>query len=224
VIIIEYASKWWVTWPFLYYHFENDQFGQFIRNYIRTSGSMIRWLQKQYFCNVCNKCLNLRYRLVRLFPILLLHIMTVRDWKMFLPISRDLSTDKHQKVIERLSDSMMSNKSPKMKTSNQNSPNGPPRKNFDLMSISWPSDRLFWESTHWTSVFWSREARKMIEMILFWSSSKWSLAKIFWTPSMISKLMTSCAWIMLKLLKTRTSDAGLTFKKIWLVNSKRELS
>ena len=132
MIIIEYASKWWVTWPFLYYHFENDQFGQFIRNYIRTSGSMIRWLQKQYFCNVCNKCLNLRYRLVRLFPILLLHIMTVRDWKMFLPISRDLSTDKHQKVIERLPDSIERDKSPKMKNSNQNSPNGPSRKILTL--------------------------------------------------------------------------------------------
>ena len=164
---------------------------------------MTDWSQKQYFCNECNKCLNLRYHLVRLFPIFLFRITTVRDWKMFLPISRDLSTDKHQKVIERLSDCMLSDKSPKMKNSNQNSPNGPPRKNFDLMSISWPSDRVLWKSMHWTSVFWSREARKLIKMILFWSSSKWSLAKIFWKPSMNSKLMTSCAWIILKLLKTR---------------------
>ena len=32
VISIEYASKWWVTWPLLYYDLENDQFGHFIRN------------------------------------------------------------------------------------------------------------------------------------------------------------------------------------------------
>ena len=51
---------------------------------------------------------------------------------MFLPISRDLSTDKHQKVIERLSDSMVSDKNPKMKNSNQNSPNGPSRKKLTL--------------------------------------------------------------------------------------------
>ena len=132
MIIIEYASKWWVTWPFLYYDLENDQFGWFIRNYIRTSGSMLRWLQKHYFCNECNKCFNLRYHLVRLLPIFLFRIMTVRDWKMFLPISRELSTDKHQQVIERLLDSMKSDKSPKIKNFNQNSPNGPPRKNLTL--------------------------------------------------------------------------------------------
>ena len=51
---------------------------------------------------------------------------------MFLPISRDSSSDKHQKMIERLSDSMKSDKNPKMKNSNQNSPNGPPRKILTL--------------------------------------------------------------------------------------------
>ena len=51
---------------------------------------------------------------------------------MFLPISRELSTDKHQQVIERLLDSMKSDKSPKIKNFNQNSPNGPPRKNLTL--------------------------------------------------------------------------------------------
>ena len=51
---------------------------------------------------------------------------------MFLPISRDLSTDKHQKVIERLPDSIERDKSPKMKNSNQNSPNGPSRKILTL--------------------------------------------------------------------------------------------
>ena len=54
VEIIEYASKWWVTWPLLHYDLENDQLGQFIRNCIRTSGSMIRWSQKQFICNTCN--------------------------------------------------------------------------------------------------------------------------------------------------------------------------
>ena len=70
--------------------------------------------------------------LVRLFPIFLFHIMTVRDEKMFLTVSHDLSTDQHKKGIERLSDSTLSDKSPKMKNSNKNSPNGPPRKFLTL--------------------------------------------------------------------------------------------
>ena len=71
-----------------------------------------------------------------LLPIFLFRLRKLTDEKMFLSISRDLSTDKHKKVIERLTDSMESDKSPKMKQSNQNSPNGPPRRKFDLMSIS----------------------------------------------------------------------------------------
>ena len=58
--------------------------------------------------------------------------MTVRDEKMFLTVSRDLSTDQHQKGIERHPDSTVSDKSPKMKISNKNSPNGPPRKILTL--------------------------------------------------------------------------------------------
>ena len=99
VIIIEYASKWGVTWPFLHYDLDNGQFDHFIRNYIKTSGSMIRWSQKQYICNKCNKCFNLRYHFVHLLPIFLFRIKTVRDEKMFLTVSHDSSTDRHQKSL-----------------------------------------------------------------------------------------------------------------------------
>ena len=99
LISIEFASKWWVMWQFLQYDLENDQFGQLIRNYTSTSGSMIRWSPKQYFSNQCNKCFNLRSHLVRLFPIFLYRIMTVRDGKIIFAISRGLSTDKHQKGL-----------------------------------------------------------------------------------------------------------------------------
>ena len=58
--------------------------------------------------------------------------MTVRDEKMFLTVSRDLSTDQHQKGIERLPDSTLSDKSPKMNSFNQNSRSGPPRKILTL--------------------------------------------------------------------------------------------
>ena len=125
VEIIEYASKWWVTWPFLHYDLENDQLGQFIRNCIRTSGSMIRWSQKQFICNKCNKCFNLRYHLVLLFPIFLFRIMTVRDWKMFLVVSRDSSTDKQNKRFRGLNISTLSDKSQKTKNFDHYCGNGP---------------------------------------------------------------------------------------------------
>ena len=83
VIRNEYASKWWVTWPFLHNDLKNVQLGHFIRNFIGISGLMIRWSQKQYFCNQFNKCFNLRYHSVGLSPLFLLRILTVRDWKMF---------------------------------------------------------------------------------------------------------------------------------------------
>ena len=82
VIIIEYASKWGVTWTFLHYDLDNGQFDHFIRNKIKTPGSMIRWSQKQYIGNKCNKCFNLRYHFVHLLP-LLFRIKTVRDEKSF---------------------------------------------------------------------------------------------------------------------------------------------
>ena len=132
VKIIEFASKWWVTWPFLHYDLEIDQLGQFIRNCIRTSGSIIRWSQKQFICNKCNKCFNLRHHLVLLFPIFLFCIMTVRDWKMFLVVSRDSSTDKHQKGIEPLHNSTLSDKSGKTKNFNHYYPNGALRKILTL--------------------------------------------------------------------------------------------
>ena len=88
---------------------------------------MICWSQKYYICNKCNKCFNLRYHLVHLLPIYLFRIMTVRDEKMFLTVSRDLSTDRHQKDPKPLSHSTLSDKSPITNKFNQNSSNGPMR-------------------------------------------------------------------------------------------------
>ena len=79
VISIKYASKWWVTRPFLHNDLKNDQFGHFIRIFIGTSGLMIGRSQKQYFCSQRNKCFNLRYHSVGLSPHFLFHIITVRD-------------------------------------------------------------------------------------------------------------------------------------------------
>ena len=111
IISIGYASKWWVTWPLTHNDLENDQFGHFIRIFIGTSGLMIRWSQKQYFCNECNKCFNLRCHSVGLSPLFLFRIITVRDWKMFLVVSRDLSTDKQNKTHKCLRKSTGSDKS-----------------------------------------------------------------------------------------------------------------
>ena len=85
--------------PFLYIDLGSHHFGHFLRNYIRTSGWIVCWCKTQYFWNQCNKCFNLRSHLVRLFPIFLYRIMTVRDGKIIFAISRGLSTDKHQKGL-----------------------------------------------------------------------------------------------------------------------------
>ena len=90
VISSKNAAKWCVTWPFFEYDLENLQFDHYFRNFIRTSGSRICWSQNKYFSNQCKKCFHLRYNLNNLYLILLFHIMTVRDLKIFLTESRDL--------------------------------------------------------------------------------------------------------------------------------------
>ena len=90
MISSENAAQWCVTWPFFEYDLENPQFDHYFRNFIRTSGSKICWSQNKYFSNQCKKCINMRYNLDNLILIFLFHIMTVRDVKMFLTVSRDL--------------------------------------------------------------------------------------------------------------------------------------
>ena len=70
---------------------------------------------------------DFRSFLVFLFPIFLFHNMTVRDEKMFLTVSRDLSTDRHQKDPKPLSHSTLGDKSLITNKFNQNSSNGPMR-------------------------------------------------------------------------------------------------
>jgi len=120
---------------------------------------------------------------------------------MFLVVSRDSSTDRHQKGKRRLSTFTLSDKSKRKNKFNQKSQNGPLRKKIDLMSISWPSDSIFCESMQQTSVFRPREPTKMIEINIFWTNSKWSLAKVFWTLSIMNPLMTSRAWFIPKLFE-----------------------
>ena len=63
--------------------------------------------------------------------------MTVWNEKLFLTVSRDLSTDKQQRGIERLINSTLSDKRLKTTESNHKLSNETVRKNFDLMEISW---------------------------------------------------------------------------------------
>ena len=118
VISSKNAAKWCVTWPFFELGLENPQFDHFFRNFIRTSGSRFCWSQIKYFSNQCKKCFNLRYNLNNLSQIFLFHIMTVRDVKMFLTVSRDSSTDKQQKANSVLINSTLSDKKVKSKNSN----------------------------------------------------------------------------------------------------------
>ena len=68
--------------------------------------------------------------------------------KMFLTVSRDSSTDKQQRLMWSLSDSTLSDKRVQNQNSNHIFSNETRRSNFDLMSISWPSDRVLWELMH----------------------------------------------------------------------------
>ena len=111
VISSENAAKWCVTWPFSEYDLENPQFDHFFRNFIRTSGSRFCWSQNKHFSYQCKKYFNFRYNLNNLSQIFLFHIMTVRDVKMFLTGSRDLSTDKQNKTYKSLRKSTWSDKS-----------------------------------------------------------------------------------------------------------------
>ena len=162
---------------------------------------MIRWSPIQYLSNQCNKCVNLMYHLLRKFLIFVFRILTVRDWKMLLDVARDLSTDRHQKSKKPLNHSMLSDKSPRKDKFDENSWNGPARKFLTFCQFADLLIGFFRKSMQKSSVFWPREPRKMIEINIFWTNSKWSYAKVFWAPSIMAQLMTSNAWIILKLFQ-----------------------
>ena len=61
VISLEYASKWWVTWPISHNQFENDQFDLSIGKFIPTSGLIINLSLDDYFWDQCLLSFNLRY-------------------------------------------------------------------------------------------------------------------------------------------------------------------
>jgi len=62
VISIEYASKWWVTWPISHNQLENDQFDLSIGKLIPTSGLIISLSRNDYFWDQGFLGFNLRYR------------------------------------------------------------------------------------------------------------------------------------------------------------------
>ena len=111
VISSKNATKWCAMWPYFEYDLDNNPFHHFFWNFIRTSGSNIGWSPNKYFSNQCKKCFNLRYNLDHLSLVFLFHVMTVRDVKMFSVVSRDLSTDKQNKIHGWIRKSTCSDKS-----------------------------------------------------------------------------------------------------------------
>ena len=75
----------------------------------------------------------------------LIHIMTVGGGKMFLTVPRDLSTHKQQRGMWTVSSFKLSDKKVKKKNYDHNLSDETVRGNFDLRSISWPSDRVLWK-------------------------------------------------------------------------------
>ena len=124
---------------------------------------MISESRNEYFWNRFSKCVSLSYHFPLLFQIFLIRIMTVRDEKMLLTMTRDSSTDKQQKLMWSLSDSTLSDKRVQNQNSNHKFSNETRSSNFDLMSISWPSDRVLWESMHVIHALLHRNARIIIK-------------------------------------------------------------
>ena len=82
------------------------------------------------------KCFNLKYNFDHLSMIFLFHIMTVRDVKMCLVVSRDLSTDKHNQHPKTLSNSTKSDSNINWIDFDHYFRSGSARMNFDLLEIS----------------------------------------------------------------------------------------
>ena len=120
-----HVTIFWI-WPWKY------PISPFFLKFIRTSGSNIGWSPNEYFSNQCKKCFNLRYYLNNLSQIFLFQIVTVRDVKIFLTVSRDLSTDKQQRSGWPLSDSTLSDKRLKRRNSNHSFSNQGLRKKLTL--------------------------------------------------------------------------------------------
>ena len=134
---------------------------------------MISESRNKYFWNQCSKCVSLSYHFPLLFQIFLIRIMTVRDEKMLLTMTRDSSTDKQQKLMWSLSDSTLSDKRVQNQNSNHKFSNETRSSNFDLMSISWPSDRVLWESMHVIHAFLHRNTRILIKTNFFRTGWQW---------------------------------------------------
>ena len=81
VISIEYASKWWVTWPISHNQLENDQFDLSIGKLIPTSGLIISLSRNDYFWDQGFLGFNLRYRTWH--ELIILRISSKRLWEDF---------------------------------------------------------------------------------------------------------------------------------------------
>ena len=108
-----------------------------------------------------------------LLAIFLFYYRTVWSEKMFLTVSRDSSTDKQQRLMWSLSDSTVSDKRVQNQNSNHKFSNETRSSNFDLMSISWPSDRVLWESMHVIHALLHRNARILIKTNFFRTGWQW---------------------------------------------------
>ena len=123
--------------------------------------------------------------------------MTVRDEKMFLVVSRDLSTDKQNKIHRWIRNLTWSDKSHSKKNLDQNSGNGVGIANFDLLSISWPSYSFLWKPNPPMNAFLCEITKNFIRTDFYGTNFKWCWFCGFWIASLICKYMTSYRWLML---------------------------
>ena len=71
-----------------------------------------------------------------------------------------------------------------------------PERVFDLLSISWPSDRVLWKSIDIACVFEQLDTENTKKSAIFRASPKWFPESVFWVPSLAWILMTSELWLI----------------------------
>ena len=111
--------------------------------------------------------------------------------------SRDLSTDKQNKIYWALINSTWSDKSHFKKNLDQKSGNVAGIANLDLLAISWPSYSFLWKTNLFSTPFLYEIIKNLIETHFRWTNFKWCWFCVFWVVSLICKYVTSYLWLRL---------------------------
>jgi len=118
--------------------------------------------------------------------------------------SRDLSTDKQNKILWALRNSTWSDKSHSKKNLHQKNGNGAGNANLNLLWISWPSYSFLWTRNFISYPFLYETIKNFIETDFRWTNFKWGWFCVFWIASLMYEYVTSYLWLNLFAFLNRT--------------------